>query len=234
MMRECVQSKTVPHCSTCNGLVKPDIVFFGESLPKRFFDNLMAPAEADLVIVMGTSLTVMPFASLPSRVSEHTPRLLVNMELAGTFGSRPDDVIMLGDCDTSIRKLAAACGWLDQLEGRWASTAPREAAAQQSQPAEKAKTTDETVEDEVQKLTDEIAKTLKRADEHRAGAKSHMEKTWQELLRQSKPHEKPVAQDGSKTLMAPSATDSSKIVGSDIVGEGLSHVFPHLRSKSTL
>ena len=47
------------------GLVKPDIVFFGESLPERFFQYMNRDfSQADLLIVMGTSLTVQPFASL--------------------------------------------------------------------------------------------------------------------------------------------------------------------------
>ena len=47
------------------GLVKPDIVFFGESLPPRFFQGMKTDfPQGDLLIVMGTSLTVQPFASL--------------------------------------------------------------------------------------------------------------------------------------------------------------------------
>lgn len=52
----------------CKGLVKPAIVFFGESLPEKFWK--MVPQDfpqADLLIVMGTSLVVQPFASLISR-----------------------------------------------------------------------------------------------------------------------------------------------------------------------
>jgi NAD-dependent SIR2 family protein deacetylase len=49
----------------CGGLVKPDIVFFGESLPQRFFQLVSQDfSRADLLIVMGTSLVVQPFASL--------------------------------------------------------------------------------------------------------------------------------------------------------------------------
>lgn len=48
-------------------LVKPDIVFFGESLPDRFFQCCQSDLRgADLLIVMGTSLQVQPFASLMS------------------------------------------------------------------------------------------------------------------------------------------------------------------------
>ena len=47
------------------GLVKPDIVFFGEQLPERFRRLVPADFDAcDLLLVMGTSLQVQPFASL--------------------------------------------------------------------------------------------------------------------------------------------------------------------------
>ena len=63
------------------GLVKPDIVFFGEQLPSRFFDLAREDLPAaDLLIIMGTSLKVQPFASLAGRVRRTTPRLLINRE----------------------------------------------------------------------------------------------------------------------------------------------------------
>uniref|UniRef100_A0A671WZ64 Sirtuin 3 n=1 Tax=Sparus aurata TaxID=8175 RepID=A0A671WZ64_SPAAU len=49
---------TVPKCPTCTGVVKPDIVFFGEELPRHFFKYLTDFPLADLLIVMGTSLEV--------------------------------------------------------------------------------------------------------------------------------------------------------------------------------
>ncbi|NXW67314.1 SIR2 deacetylase, partial [Hirundo rustica] len=36
-MRERIFSSLIPKCEKCQGLVKPDIVFFGENLPSRFF-----------------------------------------------------------------------------------------------------------------------------------------------------------------------------------------------------
>ena len=48
--------------------VKPDIVFFGEGLPERFFALADSDFEAcDLLLVMGTSLVVQPFAGLIGR-----------------------------------------------------------------------------------------------------------------------------------------------------------------------
>ena len=55
-------SDRIPRCECCGGLVKPDIVFFGEPLPKRFFELAEEDfPQADLLIVMGTSLAVQVF-----------------------------------------------------------------------------------------------------------------------------------------------------------------------------
>ena len=55
-------------CELCGGIVKPDIVFFGENLPDKFY-KLMASdfSSCDLLIIMGSSLAVQPFASLVDR-----------------------------------------------------------------------------------------------------------------------------------------------------------------------
>ncbi|KAB5589946.1 NAD-dependent histone deacetylase SIR2 [Ceratobasidium theobromae] len=113
----------VPKCKIkgCGGLVKPDIVFFGESLPERFHQSLKTLPFADLAIVMGTSLKVHPFARLPEMVSDRCPRVLMNMEAAGGFG-RGDDVIHLAPCDDAVRELCDLLGWRDELEATWAAT----------------------------------------------------------------------------------------------------------------
>ncbi|POV97315.1 hypothetical protein PSTT_15135 [Puccinia striiformis] len=57
-------------------------------LPKKFFDSLSDFQEADLLIVLGTSLQVQPFASLISTVPINCPRLLINLEAVGEIGRR--------------------------------------------------------------------------------------------------------------------------------------------------
>lgn len=166
MMKKAVQEKEVPRClrEACNGLVKPDIVFFGEALPESFHRNRTLPASADLAIVMGTSLSVQPFASLPSFVREETPRILINLERVGGLGSRADDVLLLEDCDTGVRKLAKALGWLDELENLWQQTTPSEKdQAGQQLPR---KTKDEKMKEEVDLLTTDIDRILKLSKDH--------------------------------------------------------------------
>lgn len=58
-----VKNGKPPTCRTCGGYVKPDIVFFGESLPIRFHQLLKRDVkQADLMLVLGTSLQVGLFA----------------------------------------------------------------------------------------------------------------------------------------------------------------------------
>lgn len=58
------QSTGVPHC-TCGGIVKPDVVLYEEALNEQCLTAAVkAIANADLLIVAGTSLTVYPAAGL--------------------------------------------------------------------------------------------------------------------------------------------------------------------------
>ena len=68
-------------CNKCPGLIKPDIVFFGEDLPERFLNLRKTDMQrADALIIMGTSLQVQPFAGLVDYVGKDVPRLLINLE----------------------------------------------------------------------------------------------------------------------------------------------------------
>lgn len=56
----------VPRCEKCAAAYKPDITFFGESLPETAFAQAQSLAiRADVMLVLGTSLTVFPAAGLP-------------------------------------------------------------------------------------------------------------------------------------------------------------------------
>lgn len=78
--------------------------------------------KADLLIVMGTSLQVHPFASLVMMVNKGTPRMLINRERVGEnlglrFGySSSPDVFLKGDCDDGCLTIAEALGWDSELK----------------------------------------------------------------------------------------------------------------------
>jgi NAD-dependent SIR2 family protein deacetylase len=117
--RQTVLQGEVPKCESCGSLVKPDIVFFGEELPQRFQQLVHQDASTcDFLLVLGTSLLVMPVAAIPSWVSRKCPRALLNLELVGDFvqGDSPKDVWLEGSCDDSVTKICQLAGWEKELK----------------------------------------------------------------------------------------------------------------------
>lgn len=58
-----VQAPAVPKCN-CGGIIKPDVVLYGEALPEdAVYGAIDAIGKADMLIVGGTSLSVYPAAS---------------------------------------------------------------------------------------------------------------------------------------------------------------------------
>lgn len=132
-VKEKIFTDEIPTCA-CGGVIKPDIVFFGEGLPERFH---VLPhkdfAECDLLIIMGTSLTVQPFASLVEYVNDDCVRLLINRDKVGGGGfgflrsmmfgeglcfdlpGNRRDVAWTGDCDDGCLFLADKLGMGDEL-----------------------------------------------------------------------------------------------------------------------
>lgn len=61
-----------PRCPVCNGRLRPDVVWFGESLPHKALQSaITAAAECDLFFTIGTSAIVQPAASLPLTALEN-------------------------------------------------------------------------------------------------------------------------------------------------------------------
>ncbi|KXH42552.1 ATP synthase F0 [Colletotrichum nymphaeae SA-01] len=162
-MEKHVQDENVPKCDSCGGLVKPDIVFFGEALPEAFRDNTHLPAMADLIVVMGTSLSVYPFAGLAEASKSGVPRLLLNRERVGQMGRRADDVVELGTCDAGVRKLAALLGWGDELEALWRGIVGEKEAERQL--ASAAGEGEDDLEEEIRRVTEGVDTALKLDDD---------------------------------------------------------------------
>jgi len=85
--------------------------------------------RADLLIIMGTSLTVHPFASLVEMVDPTCPRLLLNMKPVGLRVPDPNDdglrlrqpenyrdVMIEGTCDDAVRAICDELDWRQELE----------------------------------------------------------------------------------------------------------------------
>ncbi len=67
----------VPRCR-CGGVYKPDITFFGEALPEDAFMRSQELAlRADVMLVLGTSLTVYPAAGIPRITLQHGGKVFI-------------------------------------------------------------------------------------------------------------------------------------------------------------
>ena len=73
-----VMAGEVPHCPSCGGVLKPDIIFYGEGLDERCLSHAFAAmASCDFLLVMGSSLTVQPAASLPVEAARHGAEIVI-------------------------------------------------------------------------------------------------------------------------------------------------------------
>jgi len=73
-----LETEPVPSCGTCGGVLKPDVVFFGELLPERAIERASEIArEAGLLLVVGSSLEVYPVAGLPLETVQAGGRLAI-------------------------------------------------------------------------------------------------------------------------------------------------------------
>lgn len=74
------QDFVFPDCPVCGGILKPDVVFFGESVPRARVEGCFEILEdADLLLVLGSSLTVMSGLRFVRHAQNHgKPVVIVN------------------------------------------------------------------------------------------------------------------------------------------------------------
>mmetsp|Transcript_11816 Transcript_11816/g.17612 ORF Transcript_11816/g.17612 Transcript_11816/m.17612 type:complete len:552 (-) Transcript_11816:102-1757(-) len=116
-IRQHILEQRIPMCQKCKnprGILKPNIVFFGESLGSKFGDLILNDRnKCDLVIVMGSSLKVAPVSEIIGWMPKNIPLVLFNREVVGQPHSF--DVELLGDCDSIVSHLCHKMNW--PLEG---------------------------------------------------------------------------------------------------------------------
>ena len=96
-MKKKLEMAKIPRCDKCQGLIKPDIVFFGEPV-KGFEESFRKIQEADLMLIIGTTLTIAPASVLPQYFNGTI--ITINK---GSLAYLPDSDIFL---DIDIEKAA--------------------------------------------------------------------------------------------------------------------------------
>lgn len=101
-----IEKGELPHCATCNGLLKPDIILFGEQLPQQaWFDAQRESRQCDLMMVAGSSLEVLPVAGLPMQAIDRGAHLVI-VNNAETYLNVRADVVIQEDVSEIIPAIA--------------------------------------------------------------------------------------------------------------------------------
>ncbi|HSG43364.1 MAG TPA: NAD-dependent deacylase [Anaerolineales bacterium] len=101
-----IEHGTIPLCTNCNGILKPDVILFGEQLPQvAWSESQSATRQCDLMVVAGTSLEVLPVAGLPVQAVDRGAHLIV-INNTPTYIDVRADVVIMDDVATTLPIIA--------------------------------------------------------------------------------------------------------------------------------
>ena len=97
----------LPYCPNCGKLLKPDIVLFEEMLPASIWEQAEAHCwQADVMLVVGSSLEVAPAGRLPWTALEHGAQLII-LNLTPTYLDAHASLVFHADAAEILPQLAA-------------------------------------------------------------------------------------------------------------------------------
>lgn len=95
----------VPYCPQCGGVIKPNVILFGEQLPIRPFMAAQDLArKADLIVVIGTSLEVAPASELPLLAQKNGARMII-INLESTHLDSVANLVIHADAADALPKI---------------------------------------------------------------------------------------------------------------------------------
>jgi NAD-dependent deacetylase len=111
-LQQRIRDGHVPQCE-CGGVMKPDVILFGEQLPIQVLNQAMDEARhCDLILVAGSSLEVTPAADIPFlAVDSGAKAIMVNLE-STAFDSLAD-VVIHGDVAEILPRLVETVSAMD-------------------------------------------------------------------------------------------------------------------------
>jgi len=78
IIHQFLEDRQVPHCPTCGGVIKPNVILFGEQLPVQELQAAKEAArKADLMVIVGSSLEVAPASDLPLLAARNGTKLII-------------------------------------------------------------------------------------------------------------------------------------------------------------
>jgi len=109
LLHDLLASDAVPRCAACGGVLKPNIVLLGEQLPIQVVNRTMEHIRrADLMLIVGSSLEMMPASQLPSIVHDQSGNLIV-INLIPTYIDEVAEVVIHADVAEALPCIARGC-----------------------------------------------------------------------------------------------------------------------------
>jgi NAD-dependent deacetylase len=100
-------AEEVPACGNCAGILKPDVIFFGEALPEETLQEATRRASCcDLLIVVGSSLVVYPAAYMPFYAKQMGAGLVI-VNLGTTQADKIADVVIHAAAGQAMGRILA-------------------------------------------------------------------------------------------------------------------------------
>jgi NAD-dependent deacetylase len=107
ILEQFITSREVPRCPDCGGVLKPNVILFGEQLPVRVLSRAKRETLAcDVMLVVGTSLEVAPAGDLPAMAKSSGARVIV-VNFEETCADSFADVVFHADVVEILPQLAA-------------------------------------------------------------------------------------------------------------------------------
>ncbi len=108
-MADFVASGEIPRCPFCAGILKPNVILFGEQLPVNVLNAAWHEIQCcDLVLVAGSSLTVAPACDLPVTAAMRGARAIV-VNFQPTHLDPLAQVVIRHDVADALPRIAALC-----------------------------------------------------------------------------------------------------------------------------
>ncbi len=97
MIPDFVETGEIPRCPSCRGILKPNVILFGEQLPVNVLQaSQRIVKQSDVMIVVGSSLSVAPASDLPMLALSHGAKLIV-VNYQPTYIDSQADVVIHDD-----------------------------------------------------------------------------------------------------------------------------------------
>lgn len=97
ILEQFIRDHAIPRCPACDGVLKPNVILFGEQLPIRILQDAQKAARTcDVMVVVGSSLEVAPASEIPI-IAKRCGAKVAIINLSPTDMDHHADVVIHGD-----------------------------------------------------------------------------------------------------------------------------------------